>query len=112
RRSIRTPSSEVAGLLRGGKGNPMADRILDVRNEIPRRRHELIFEYYDALGPGEAFMLVNDHDPKPLYYQFDAEHTDEFTWEYTEERSEEHTSELQSRFELVCRLLLEKKKIA
>src|SRR5699024_11868492 len=28
----------------------------------------------------------------------------------TEARSEEHTSELQSRFELVCRLLLEKKK--
>src|SRR5699024_12346010 len=27
------------------------------------------------------------------------------------ERSEEHTSELQSRFDLVCRLLLEKKKI-
>src|SRR5699024_12270304 len=28
----------------------------------------------------------------------------------TEGRSEEHTSELQSRFDLVCRLLLEKKK--
>src|SRR5437868_13052301 len=28
-----------------------------------------------------------------------------------ESRSEEHTSELQSRFDLVCRLLLEKKKI-
>src|SRR5437868_13722553 len=28
------------------------------------------------------------------------------------ERSEEHTSELQSRFDLVCRLLLEKKKSA
>src|SRR5699024_11305085 len=28
------------------------------------------------------------------------------------DRSEEHTSELQSRFELVCRLLLEKKKTA
>src|SRR5207249_5326606 len=28
----------------------------------------------------------------------------------SEERSEEHTSELQSRFDLVCRLLLEKKK--
>src|SRR5438067_5486605 len=27
-----------------------------------------------------------------------------------DERSEEHTSELQSRFDLVCRLLLEKKK--
>src|SRR5699024_11309712 len=29
---------------------------------------------------------------------------------YTVARSEEHTSELQSRFDLVCRLLLEKKK--
>src|SRR5699024_11635283 len=29
----------------------------------------------------------------------------------TTDRSEEHTSELQSRFDLVCRLLLEKKKI-
>src|SRR5207249_9523047 len=29
----------------------------------------------------------------------------------TNSRSEEHTSELQSRFDLVCRLLLEKKKI-
>src|SRR5699024_11475421 len=31
-------------------------------------------------------------------------------WTCTGDRSEEHTSELQSRFELVCRLLLEKKK--
>src|SRR5437868_12790745 len=31
--------------------------------------------------------------------------------EFTEQRSEEHTSELQSRFDLVCRLLLEKKKL-
>src|SRR5207249_7471918 len=29
---------------------------------------------------------------------------------HVEDRSEEHTSELQSRFDLVCRLLLEKKK--
>src|SRR5207249_6473342 len=29
---------------------------------------------------------------------------------FTTSRSEEHTSELQSRFDLVCRLLLEKKK--
>src|SRR5699024_12527014 len=39
-----------------------------------------------------------------------AEETVEETVETTEERSEEHTSELQSRFDLVCRLLLEKKK--
>src|SRR5438067_3616878 len=30
---------------------------------------------------------------------------------WSKRRSEEHTSELQSRFDLVCRLLLEKKKI-
>src|SRR5437868_14138029 len=35
-------------------------------------------------------------------------HTADFLLEC--ERSEEHTSELQSRFDLVCRLLLEKKK--
>src|SRR5207249_7698829 len=32
------------------------------------------------------------------------------TFAVSRERSEEHTSELQSRFDLVCRLLLEKKK--
>src|SRR2546428_6226467 len=32
------------------------------------------------------------------------------TWTKAENRSEEHTSELQSRSDLVCRLLLEKKK--
>src|SRR5207249_7258659 len=34
---------------------------------------------------------------------------DDAYW-WARERSEEHTSELQSRFDLVCRLLLEKKK--
>src|SRR5699024_12841010 len=33
-----------------------------------------------------------------------------FSLEIDQTRSEEHTSELQSRFDLVCRLLLEKKK--
>src|SRR2546428_6483316 len=32
------------------------------------------------------------------------------TWHWPMNRSEEHTSELQSRSDLVCRLLLEKKK--
>jgi uncharacterized protein (DUF2249 family) len=36
------------------------------------------------LEPGASFLLVNDHDPKPLYYQFAAEHAGEFTWEYLE----------------------------
>lgn len=61
---------------------------LDVRNEPPARRHQLIFETYGALEPGTAFELVNDHDPKPLYYQFAAEHEGDFTWAYVEEGPE------------------------
>ena len=61
------------------------DATLDVRTEPPARRHELIFDTYGALGAGEGFVLVNDHDPKPLRYQFEAEHAGAFTWEYLEE---------------------------
>src|SRR5699024_11286572 len=43
-------------------------------------------------------------------YDFYINELDYRVSEYTTTRSEEHTSELQSRFDLVCRLLLEKKK--
>jgi uncharacterized protein (DUF2249 family) len=36
------------------------------------------------LQPGESFTLVNDHDPRPLYYQFSAELTGQFSWNYLE----------------------------
>lgn len=64
---------------------PASDQQLDVRTEAPARRHELIFETYDQLAAGAGFVLVNDHDPKPLYYQFAAEHPGEFAWDYLEE---------------------------
>ena len=67
---------------------PVADRIVDVRTEIPRVRHELIFETFATLTPGTAFVLVNDHDPKPLYYQLAAENAGEFSWDYLEEGPE------------------------
>ena len=64
------------------------DRIIDVRPETPRVRHEIIFGEYAKLAPGTAYILVNDHDPKPLWYQFDAEHNGEFTWDALEEGPE------------------------
>lgn len=72
------------------KENTMAeqDKQLDVRTEEPRRRHDLIFQAFVGLGPGEDFVLVNDHDPKPLYYQFAAEHAGAFSWEYLEQGPE------------------------
>ena len=64
----------------GAKG----DGVLDVRDMAPAQRHEVIFATYSALAPGTSFVLVNDHDPKPLYYQFEAEHAGQFSWDYLE----------------------------
>lgn len=60
------------------------DRI-DVRTIAPRDRHPLLFRTFDALAAGEAYELVNDHDPKPLYYQFMAERPGQLDWTYLEE---------------------------
>lgn len=61
---------------------------IDVRNMIPRERHPLIFKTFDGLDEGQTFELINDHDPKPLYYQFQAERPGVLEWEYLEEGPE------------------------
>jgi hemerythrin-like domain-containing protein/uncharacterized protein (DUF2249 family) len=58
--------------------------LLDVRDVAPRERHGLILGTFERLAPSQAFVLVNDHDPKPLYYQFSAEMPGRFGWEYLE----------------------------
>jgi uncharacterized protein (DUF2249 family) len=65
-----------------------AEKTVDVRNVAPAQRHPLIFDTFADLEPGETFLLVNDHDPKPLYYQFQAELTGQFTWDYVEQGPE------------------------
>ncbi|MGH7112093.1 MAG: DUF2249 domain-containing protein, partial [Stellaceae bacterium] len=45
---------------------------LDVRDLPPPQRHALIFDTCGKLPVGNAVILVNDHDPRPLYYQFEA----------------------------------------
>src|SRR5207249_12030852 len=61
-------------------------------------------------------VLIADSSPKFLRVALDKFGDDErvalrlLRWRKEDRRSEEHTSELQSRFDLVCRLLLEKKK--
>ncbi len=62
--------------------------VLDVREIPPRERHGLILGTFDSLARDEAFVLVNDHDPKPLYYQFQFEKAGQFTWTYEEEGPE------------------------
>ncbi|GIH81264.1 DUF2249 domain-containing protein [Planobispora longispora] len=78
-RDLAAEDAEGAG---GGSGLVVGE--LDVRRLVPAQRHAQIFATFGELPAGMAFVLVNDHDPKPLYYQFAAEHPGEFTWEYTE----------------------------
>ncbi|HEY0899538.1 MAG TPA: iron-sulfur cluster repair di-iron protein [Sphingobacteriaceae bacterium] len=58
--------------------------ILDVTVIEPKFKHPTIFQKFDSLLPAESFILFNDHDPKPLYYQLLAERGQTFTWEYLE----------------------------
>ena len=57
---------------------------VDVRSLVPAQRHAKIFELVNKLAPGASFILVNDHDPKPLYYQLEAEYPKQFSWTYLE----------------------------
>jgi hypothetical protein len=43
---------------------------------------------FDGLKSGESFLLVNDHNPKPLNHHFQAELTGLFSWEYLEKGPE------------------------
>ena len=45
-----------------------------MRTIVPRERHPLIFGTFRKLAPGDALLLVNDHDPKSLYYLVTGEH--------------------------------------
>lgn len=55
---------------------------LDLRPMPPFERHEKIFQLWDSLESGQALRIINDHDPKPLWYQFEVEYKDKYLWEY------------------------------
>ncbi|RYF78982.1 MAG: DUF2249 domain-containing protein, partial [Chitinophagaceae bacterium] len=54
----------------------------------PTLKHPTVFKKFDALQEGEAFLLVNDHNPIPLYYELKAERGDIFEWEKVEDGPE------------------------
>ncbi|HXG51302.1 MAG TPA: DUF2249 domain-containing protein [candidate division Zixibacteria bacterium] len=70
---------------------------LDIRPVPVREKHPTIFRTFDALGPGETLLLINDHDPRPLYYQFAAERAGEFDWSYVEQGPETWKVEIQKK---------------
>lgn len=64
----------------------MAARIekLDLRPMPPFERHEKIFKIWDTFKSGDTLQIINDHDPRPLRYQFMVEHKDKFDWQYVQ----------------------------
>src|SRR2546430_8455767 len=78
-----------------------------------------IFFFFNDTATTEIYTL-SLHDALPIsefsepngYFRSDNFVSNETTFQYViKERSEEHTSELQSQSNLVCRLLLEKKRV-
>jgi uncharacterized protein (DUF2249 family) len=61
-----------------------SDNVVDVRVLAPAQRHATIFQLVNEMTAGAAFTLVNDHDPKPLRYQLEAEYPKQFSWTYLE----------------------------
>src|SRR5437868_9110522 len=104
----KTPTGAVIAIM----------EIWGVNDTMRKHAHEFAEAGFVCLVPDlfwrqEPGVELSDHDPDhvrkafDLYYDFDYD----LAVRDMEDRSEEHTSELQSRFDLVCRLLLEKKKL-
>jgi uncharacterized protein (DUF2249 family) len=56
----------------------------DVREMPCKIKHGLILQRFEALLPGEHFVLVNGHDPVPLYHHISALFPGQLGWDYEE----------------------------
>jgi uncharacterized protein (DUF2249 family) len=66
-----------------------SDKIMDVRTIPCSVKHGLIIQKWLDLSVGDHFVLLNDHDPVPLYYQFAAQWPQAFSWEHLVKSPEE-----------------------
>lgn len=66
-----------------------ADKVMDVRPIPCSVKHGMIIKNWLELPVGDYFVLLNDHDPVPLYYQFSAQWPGAFTWEHLVKGPEE-----------------------
>jgi len=68
---------------------------IDVRDLPPKERHPKIIAEFEQLEPGESLTLINDHDPKPLFYEMQAERDafDTDNYELTKEGSNRFVAE-------------------
>ncbi len=81
-------NKEANPIVEQGQSLLEKENVLNVTLIEPRLKHPTIFQKFDDLKPGEHFILLNDHDPKPLYYQLQSYLGDIFTWEYLQQGPE------------------------
>lgn len=74
---------------------------LDLRPMPPALRHTTIFDRLGAMSVGDVLRIVNDHDPKPLRYQLEAEHPGEYRWVAVESGPERWVIDVTSRARVV-----------
>jgi uncharacterized protein (DUF2249 family) len=74
-----------ANTMHDTPGTSEQSETLDVRTIPPAQRHPTIFQRFETLPVGGGFTLVNDHDPKPLYYQLSFEYSGQLGWDYLEQ---------------------------
>src|SRR5689334_22517970 len=65
------------------------NKLMDVRPIPCSIKHGLIVKTWFDLAVGDYFILLNDHDPVPLRYQFEAEFPGACSWEYLERGPED-----------------------
>lgn len=75
----------------------MSTTEIDVRQIPPMHRHPTIFDQLDQADAGDVVRLVNDHNPKPLHYQLDAERPGQFDWTVVEDGPERWVVDIVSR---------------
>jgi uncharacterized protein (DUF2249 family) len=54
---------------------------LDVRAYPTWERHPRVFGAFDALPIGGQLVIVSDHEPRPLRYEFDQQRAGAFVWD-------------------------------
>jgi uncharacterized protein (DUF2249 family) len=61
---------------------------IDVRIIPPFDRHPRIFWMLETLKADQCFMVISDHDPRPLHYQIQTKFPGLFSWDYVEQGPE------------------------
>ncbi|MBS1572077.1 MAG: iron-sulfur cluster repair di-iron protein [Bacteroidetes bacterium] len=61
---------------------------INVQEIEPRLRHQTIFDTFESLSNLDSFIIHNNHDPLPVYYQMLDRWGEVFDWEYIEKGPE------------------------